>query len=386
MNLHYEFWVKYFEKLYQGEMSAAEVQSKNDKISSSAWAEPSKQTGRLIPLQDTAIYMKVGYPGLLIGLGESHESNHCDKEASEIMLGLSLDPVTGLPAIPGSQVKGMLRSAFIQNTGYIAELLGWDEEESRNWVIRLENEIFGTKHPEDARKDCKMDEHGGRDVFLDAYPVIPSGRRLVGMESITPHRSDHGPAYNRLSEPTPLHLLKVMPGTIIQFRFVLTDSVVAEGITVSAEQKKELFASIIEDMGAGAKTNVGFGAMQRVHETRSDFRYLERIDASGSQSVPAQNHQPPQRSTQPAAQRPSAGSAVSEIIRPSQIRVGMRLKGVCQKKDDKNSKIGRILLLPKPEVYGIAELKEMEILKYQEGAQVIVRVVSIGKEIKVALE
>lgn len=385
MNLHYEFRVKYFDSLYQGEMSAAEVQANNDRISSSAWKEP-QQRGRLIPLQDTAIYMEVGYPGLLIGLGDPHASNHCDTKAPEIAMGFSLDHVTGLPVIPGSQVKGMLRSAFIQNTGYIAETLGWDGEKSRDWVIRLENEIFGTKHPKDPRQDCTMDEHGGRDAFLDAYPVIPSATKLVGMESITPHRSDHGSAYNRLSEPTPLHLLKVMPGTIMQFRFVLTDTVVAEGITVSAEQKKELFASIIEDLGAGAKTSVGFGAMHRVNESRSDFRYLERIDVPGGQTAPAPNRQQPQRSAPPAAQRPSAGRAVSEITRPSQIQPGTRLKGVCQKKDDKNSRTGRILLLKNPEVYGMAELKGQDVLKYKEGAQVIVRVVSIKDGIRVTIE
>ena len=52
--------------------------------------------------------LKTKYPGLLIGVGNAHGSGGL----GDIDLGFSFDYVTGCPYIPGSTVKGVLRSAF----------------------------------------------------------------------------------------------------------------------------------------------------------------------------------------------------------------------------------------------------------------------------------
>ena len=54
------------------------------------------------------ISFKTTYPGLAVGLGYIHESD----EIEDYKMGMSFDHTTGVPYIPGSSVKGTLRSVF----------------------------------------------------------------------------------------------------------------------------------------------------------------------------------------------------------------------------------------------------------------------------------
>ena len=53
--------------------------------------------------------MTVCYPGLLVGIGNAHNAG---VSSEEIAVGFSFDYVTGQPYVPGSTVKGVLRSHF----------------------------------------------------------------------------------------------------------------------------------------------------------------------------------------------------------------------------------------------------------------------------------
>lgn len=178
------------------------------------------------------------YPGLALGLGYGHGI----KALGEFKLGFSFDYTSGLPIIPASTVKGMLRNAFPckgihkkpifteEKTAYIRDLL----KDTSIDVDVLEKEIFE-----------------GRDVFFDA--VIDkkhNGKRIVGDDSITPHGS------NPLRNPTPLLFLKILPNITIHFDFELHKGL------INVEHKKQLFQQIIIDLGIGAKTNVGYGRLQ----------------------------------------------------------------------------------------------------------------------------
>ncbi len=52
--------------------------------------------------------LQTTYPGLLIGTGYTHGTNLM----GELKIGFFFDHTTGLPIIPGSSVKGLLRSMF----------------------------------------------------------------------------------------------------------------------------------------------------------------------------------------------------------------------------------------------------------------------------------
>ena len=61
--------------------------------------------------------LKTEYPGLLIGAGYPHDA----KLDEAIKCGFTFDYVTGIPYIPGSSLKGMLRSFFPGNQKEVSE-------------------------------------------------------------------------------------------------------------------------------------------------------------------------------------------------------------------------------------------------------------------------
>ncbi|MEA3491494.1 MAG: type III-B CRISPR module RAMP protein Cmr6 [Campylobacterota bacterium] len=163
------------------------------------------------------------YPGLLLGSGNAHELPGIEGQA---ILGFHFDYTSGLPIIQGSSIKGVLRSAF-RHWEYIAEI-GGETLVSLIDVENLEREIF---------------DNG--DIFFDAQ--IISGGRILGDDYITPHGDD------LLKNPIPLRFIKVLPNVTFRFDFELSDGILEK------DKKIILFTKIIEDLGVGAKTNVGYG-------------------------------------------------------------------------------------------------------------------------------
>lgn len=193
------------------------------------------------PLQDRQGFkcfrLSTAYPGLLVGTGYAHGTGIEGADA-DINCGFSFDYVTGQPYIPGSSVKGLLRSGF-QHHEVIKNLLDVPNLD----VAALERAIFDEALPPDA----------GKVVFLDA--VIASGnaeQRVVGSETITPHTA------GITKDPSPIQMIKILPEVAIEFRFILGDVNVG-GATVSAEAVKKLFMELLKLFGIGAKTNVGYG-------------------------------------------------------------------------------------------------------------------------------
>jgi CRISPR-associated protein Cmr6 len=185
------------------------------------------------------------YPGLLIGSGIPHESN----TEGEFKIGFSFDHTTGLPVIPGSSVKGLLRSAFQQADGqYTRFLLG---ENPAIDIEALEREIFEGEIVVNGEQ--KVIPLYKRDIFFDAVmiKVKNSEDKFLAEDYITPHGSS-------FKDPVPLLFLKVLPQVTFLFQFRLHPGI------ISAEQKKVLFEHIIRDLGIGAKTNVGYGKFMKI--------------------------------------------------------------------------------------------------------------------------
>ncbi len=287
MNLNYEFWVSYYDGQNIDKISSS-FKEKNQAIAARIWDRGSKQ----IPCQKTPfcnLQLRVTNPGMLIGLGMAHDSgSKCgededDEDAlnSEIRNGFTLDSVTGLPYLPGSSVKGVLRSAFLRSPAYIAELLGegWDEVS----VKQLELDIFGTQHPE-AKGYEGNDPAKGNDVFLDAFAVKPDADgHLLDFDYITPHRASE-PGFDGLKSPIPIMILRVLPDVVFQFRFKLTDSILHDGLKLNADGKKALFCTILTDLGAGAKTNTGYGGLDTIEddEIQQSYAYLVDFDEAAA--------------------------------------------------------------------------------------------------------
>lgn len=164
------------------------------------------------------------YPGLLLGSGNIHELPSIE---GQVILGFSFDYTSGLPVIAGSSIKGVIRSAF-KYWEYISEYTNLTTQEE---VENLEKEVFNNG-----------------DIFFDATIIkLDTFGKILGEDFLAPHGDD------LLKNPIPLRFIKVLPDVTFRFDFELSDGI------ISKQSKLKLFQNILEDLGLGAKTNVGYG-------------------------------------------------------------------------------------------------------------------------------
>lgn len=185
-----------------------------------------KRDYKALAVPHQSFVLKTTYPGLLIGTGNPHGTGQSD---DDINMGFSFDYVSGQPYIPGSSVKGMLRNYFDNAPEVIKELLGNNSLD----VKALTKEMFDDD----------------KDVFFDA--VLYDGNEyglVMGEDYITPHKE-------ATKNPIPIKLIKILPDVRFEFRFSLNNGL------ISAEEKRELFSTLLQVFGIGAKTNVGYGAL-----------------------------------------------------------------------------------------------------------------------------
>ena len=212
----------------------------------------------------SVVNMRVPAPGLLIGSSLAHGLPGSEED---VKTGLQFDYTSGLPVIPGSSVKGVIRSAFptikedkeqsneadSEKLNYIKSLIADIPEFSSlvledNDILELGNQMFN---------------HG--DIFADAL-LVGYGTRMkqhgpvkqvLTEDYITPHTG--GP----LAQPIPIKIVKVAPGVTFAFCFKFNETKIGAKV-VSASMKKALCAAILQDLGVGAKTNVGYGVLKEV--------------------------------------------------------------------------------------------------------------------------
>ena len=198
----------------------------------------------------SAFLMQVGYPGLLIGMGYSHGTGIAEEDINS---GFSLEYVSGQPYIPGSAVKGTLRSCFAHRE-VIEDLL----PHTAGCTAQLERDIF-------------EESDTAKDIFLDA--VVRRGdrnKRLLAREFIASHTQ--GVTQN----PVPVQMIKLAPEVVLEFRFVLSDSVLrapdGSELTVTSAEKLTLFTALLEIFGIGAKTRTGYGVLTAISEEELEIK------------------------------------------------------------------------------------------------------------------
>ncbi len=199
----------------------------------------------------------IAYPGLVTGVGLVHDSKNLDGAYN---LGMHFDYTWGMPVVYGSSVKGVLRQYF--KDFYKGDSDKGDLDVEDLDVEDLMEDIFSGK-VRNKSKDEKDNEGNvinrgydnksiyQRDIFFDAVVTKTYNKRLLEDDAITPHKD--GP----LKNPIPIAMLKIAPGCTIEFRFLLRDSMM-----MTAKDKLDLFKKILETVGVGAKTNVGYGKLQ----------------------------------------------------------------------------------------------------------------------------
>ncbi|MCF8037996.1 MAG: type III-B CRISPR module RAMP protein Cmr6 [Desulfohalobiaceae bacterium] len=186
---------------------------------------------------------------LLCGIGQSHPS-----ETS-----ITLDHLIGLPYIPASSVKGMVRLGHLINiitennpeyfpADFHEGKTSFNDEDERTFVP----EVFGTQ------------SNRGKVVFLDAYPVaVPDLKEDI----INPHYKDYyrdenpePPADNQ--DPKPVKFLTVAKEAEFVFRMIFKPNLGEKG----REFCRTGLVRVLTQEGIGSKTSLGFGRFDILSE------------------------------------------------------------------------------------------------------------------------
>ncbi|MCB0643322.1 MAG: hypothetical protein KDC44_16850 [Phaeodactylibacter sp.] len=177
--------------------------------------------------------------GFLSGIGNSHELGL----EEEYSLGFHFDHTSGLPMVPGSSLKGALRSAFSRKVlPAMMNFCGFPQVEPAD-VSLLEAYLFDGQW---AGKNLPSAEQMH---FIGGAPEFWCGS-LLERDTITPHTR------GKLPKPTPLPFLKIPAGVTFKFYFSIPKRWKPE---VPSSKVLLLFLLCIHRFGLGAKTNYDFG-------------------------------------------------------------------------------------------------------------------------------
>jgi len=173
----------------------------------------------------------------------------------------------GLPYLPGSGVKGVLRTAA-------SELASGDWGDSAGWHTDAIDALFGNEpaNSTDAPTDAPTDDpkrRRGALVFWDVIPDVGAGKALQ-LDIMTPHQSHYyqdGTPPHDSGQPNPIVLLSVPPASRFRFhvhcRPGLLRNTQPQLLADNAWQQllEAAFRHAFDWLGFGAKTAVGYGHM-----------------------------------------------------------------------------------------------------------------------------
>jgi len=227
-----------------------------------------------IPQATHSFETKTIYPGLIIGAGYSHGIKG---ESENFDLGFYFDHTTGMPMIPGSSIKGTLRSIFkrlkqseqrepiirffqdIFGLCGITLLSGLTDDEAYEVLAKVENSIFEGRDENDKQIGLYQ-----RDKFFDAYISEGDESDLIFADDIlAPHHQDI------FKDPNVIRFLKIRSDVTFVFSFELYDMYLGNTIALKAQEKEKLFSMLIQSTGIGAKTNVGYGQFEEIDNIES---------------------------------------------------------------------------------------------------------------------
>jgi CRISPR-associated protein Cmr6 len=191
--------------------------------------------------------------------------------------GITLHPVTGLPYIPGSALKGLCRNYTLY---YIAEesAISLDPAKVKDpseVATQLDEQLTGVKNhglkfdPDYAlfyRNLFGTQEEAGRCVFFDAIVQnVPNDIPLFAVEVMTPHfrkyyETSGKDAPNDADNPNPITYIAVNAAVTFHFAIGLRKNVSSETPLVDA---RTLLKKALQVMGIGAKTAAGYGVFAR---------------------------------------------------------------------------------------------------------------------------
>lgn len=225
--------------------------------SARAIAELVDRRNRLVKAFGGVVLNFVTIERFVTGLGREHPVEN----------GFAWHHTLGTPYLPGSSVKGLVR-AWAETWWPGPD--GWPEAEKAAVIKR----IFGSE-PKGERdhgsRSSNDDKQVGSVIFFDALPMEPV---QLECEIMTPH---YGPYYQGSGpeapppadwhSPTPIPFLVTASGQ--KFSFAIAPRRASDGTGASdLALAAEWLENALQELGAGAKTAVGYGRFSRVSGTR----------------------------------------------------------------------------------------------------------------------
>ncbi|MBT3309783.1 MAG: type III-B CRISPR module RAMP protein Cmr6 [Gammaproteobacteria bacterium] len=166
----------------------------------------------------------------------------------------------GIPYLPGSGVKGVMRSAA-------CELLEGVDGEHSQWSIEVIDQLFG--------REWSGDENPGSSGALIFWDVIPKmHNHRMEVEIMNPHYGEYyqqGGTPNDCTNPIPIFFLTVPSESEFHFHVQCRNGRLQEDLQIDWQQLiRELFTYAFDWVGFGTKTSVGYGAM--IHDESAEER------------------------------------------------------------------------------------------------------------------
>ena len=191
----------------------------------------------------------------ITGLGAGHPTE----------TGMILDRNTGVPYIPASSIKGVLRLSCAinlakKNEAYRKSGIVPDNDEK---LVRY----FGSM------SQNEKEASRGQLIFLDAYPA---GIPKLKVDIMNPHFSKYYSGENKqpveTENPVPIKFLTLEKGTQFIFRCAflpLGNEILSEENRLEIENDvDEMFKTAFEKVGFGGKTAIGYGRFKTVEEQK----------------------------------------------------------------------------------------------------------------------
>ena len=202
----------------------------------------------------------------------------------------------GLPYLAGSGVKGVLRQAARElASGQWGNEHGWSADkrfeirlDGKSLAISMLDALFGLES-----QDGDTLHMRGALCFWDVIPQMPNGTTSLHVEVMTPHQSHYyqqkkdsksgsSTTPHDSGQPTPISFLTVPPDSCMTFhvqcdlpRLQRLAPPLAEG-DAWGPLLQAAFEHAFEWLGFGAKTAVGYGAMQPNVQATRDRKEKQR--------------------------------------------------------------------------------------------------------------
>jgi len=253
--------VQYYESFYSG--------LKNDEELKNLLTAKQKSQQQFCEIYENAGFIVINYEAelkspLITGIGQTHPNE----------VGMVFDHTMGIPFIPASSVKGIVRFAHMLELIKSEDLDEYKKTDKDGEYIDESNlktkipAIFGGDADEEGEKKTKKLK--GKVIFLDAYP---EKKPDLHVDIMNPHYGDYYRDENVKTppadcdengktppadylDPTPIKFLTVKQGTKFIFKAILPkDSGLLQPL-------KTAFENVLKDEGVGAKTAVGYGRFE----------------------------------------------------------------------------------------------------------------------------